>query len=59
MGLFLFPDHVQVDIRFSIDGPTLALLQQLVDQQSDRTAAGALAKDVKASSDALAAVVSS
>lgn len=57
MSIFLIPERIRIDVRLSLDGGLLELLQTVVDQASDRAAAAALSVAVKANTAALAAVI--
>lgn len=57
MSILLIPQHVQIDVRFSIDDGLLSLLQSIVDAGSDRAAAAKLSAEAKATTDALKAAI--
>ncbi len=57
MAILLIPEHVRIDVRFSVDSGLLTLLQAIVDKGNDRAAASKLSEDVKANTAALAAAL--
>lgn len=57
--MLIIPQHVQIDVRFSVDSGLLALLQAIVDKGNDRAAAAALSTEAKATTAALKAAIPS
>jgi len=59
MNFLIFPEAVLITVNLTVDPGLLALLQQFVDQRSDRAGAAKAVEDLKASTGALAAAIPS
>ena len=59
MKMLIIPEVVSVTVTISVAPDLLALLQQIVDQRSDRAKAAQATADLKASAGALAAAIPS
>jgi hypothetical protein len=59
MKMLIIPEVVSITVKIAVDPDLLALLQQIVDQRSDRAKAAQATTDLKASTGALASAIPS
>lgn len=57
MSIIVIPEKIDVNVRVSVAPDLLKVLQQLVDQKSDREDAAKLSEEARKTTDALKAAI--